>query len=351
MGAAMGLKGDEGWFFFDAAERGVVSACLEAIRGKNAEQATLLDASLHRLEGLAALIRDSPSIVTSWKAKSGHAFSGESLIELLCRVPDYDLDLHVPTKATMGQAYLVAKINFFKALGYALEPLAPPKELSLRLELELGQSVYSKLAEELFVSILTDFQAPHPVKVGAARFLFRIWDERLMIEVDDFAPLLESVWRARSKVLPLLGTMLGTYEVFQLFREACDPRFIDYFGTESLAVEQLLAFEEFLFGLSYEEIQKLRRHMQENGASVLTLDQARELLGRRRPSWSAQHEGAQAFYTSYKKRRVNAHYRSLTGAEGPKRTAEEYVMTALLQAETSTTPLPSSPGASHPASA
>jgi len=332
MSATLGEVG----FFFDASEREVVASALSVIRPKNGEQAALLDASLRRLTGLAALIRDSPSIVTSWRSLHRHPFSGESLIELLCRVPDYDLDLHLPTKATLGQAYLVAKINFFKAIGYALEPCAPPKELVLRLEIEVGQSVYSKLAEELFISILTDPEAPAAVKAGAARFLFRIWDERLMIEVDDFAPLLESVWRARSKVLPLLGTMLGTYEVFQLFREACDPAFIDYFGSEDLAVEQLLAFEEFLFGLSYEEIQKLRSHMQESSASVLTLAQARELLGRRTPSWSAQHDGAQAFYTSYKKRRVNAHYRSLTGALGPKRTAEEYVMTALLSAETST---------------
>jgi hypothetical protein len=333
----MAVTRGETWFFFDAAERAVVAAALDVIHEQGSEQARLLEASLLRLEGLATLVRDSPSIVTSWKSSVGHEFSGESLIELLCRVPEYDLDLHVPTKATIGQAYLIAKINFFKAVGYALAPLHSPKEIVLRMEIELGQSVYSKLAEELFISILTDAEVSYSVKTAAARFLFRIWDDRLMIEVDDFAPLLESVWRARSKVLPLLGTMLGTYEVFQLFREACDPRFIDYFGTESLAIEQLLAFEEFLFGLSYEEIQKLRTHMHDNGATVLTLDQARELLGRRSPSWSAQHEGAQAFYTSYKKRRVNAHYRSITGVAGPKRTAEQYVMTALLQAETPAT--------------
>jgi hypothetical protein len=322
------------WFFFDAAEQDVVSSALTVVAANNTEQGALLRASLSRLARLAELIRDTPSIVTSWRAAGGHDFSGESLIELLCRVPDYDLDLHVPTKATIGQGYLVAKINFLKALGYAIQPLKAPRELQMRLEIELGQSIYSKLAEELFVSIVTDEDALHTVKVGAARFLFRIWDERLLIEVDDFAPLLESVWRARSKVLPLLGTMLGTYEVFQLFREACDPRFLDYFGTESLAVEQLLAFEEFLFGLSYEEIQKLRKHMQESAANVMTLEQAREILGRRRASWTSQHEGAQAFYTSYKKRRLNARFRSITRAEGPKRTAEEYVMMALLQAET-----------------
>jgi hypothetical protein len=321
------------WFFFDAAEREVVTASLEVIAHGNPDQAVLLWASLGRIERLAALIRDTPSIATSWHKMGGRAFSGESLIELLCRVPDYDMDLHVPTKAAVGQGYLIAKINFFKALGYALEPLSPPKELKLRLELELGQSIYSKLAEELFTSIVTDQDAPPTVKAGAARFLSRIWDERLMIEVDDFAPLLESVWRARTKVLPLLGTLLGTHEVFQLFREACDPRFVDYFASENLAVEQLLAFEEFLFGLSYEEIQKLRSYMCESEASVLTLEQARQLLGRRQPSWIPRHEGAQSFYTSYKKRLVKAHYRALTGAEGPKRTAEEYLMMALLHAD------------------
>ncbi len=326
--------GSPDWFFFDTAEREVVADSLERIGSRNPDQAALLRATLARIERLAALIRDTPSIATSWHKMGGRAFSGESLIELLCRVPDYDIDLHVPTKAAVGQGYLIAKINFFKALGYALEPLEPPPELKLRLDLELGQSIYSKLAEELFTSIVTDKGAPASVKTGAARFLSRIWDERLMIEVDDFAPLLESVWRARTKVLPLLGTMLGTSEVFQLFREACDPRFVDYFATDDLAVEQLLAFEEFLFGLSYEEIQKLRGYMRETEASVLTLDDARQLLGRQRPSWTPRHEGAQAFYTSYKKRLVKAHYRSLTGAEGPKRTAEEYVMTALLQAET-----------------
>src|SRR5579862_4860396 len=154
----------ESWFFFDAAEREVVSSALDVIHAKHSDQGVLLDASLHRLEGLAALIRDSPSIVTSWKTGHGTEFSGESLIELLCRVPEYDLDLHVPTKATLGQAYLISKINFLKAIGYALGPLSPPKELVLRLEIELGQSIYSKLAEELFVSILTDADTSRAVK-------------------------------------------------------------------------------------------------------------------------------------------------------------------------------------------
>ncbi len=320
----------DAWFFLDAAEAEHVAQALRVIGEQSAEEEALLRAVLGRLERTASVVRDTPSMAASWRVRGGRNFSGESLVDLLCRVPDYDLDLHIPTKAVLGQGYAIAKINFFKALIYAVEPLSPPAELPAALALDLGEAVYSKLGEELFLSIVTDPEASAAVKVGAARFLARIWDERLTMGVHTFAPLLESVWRARSKLLPVLGTMLGTYEVFQLFRESCDLRFLDYFGGDDVGQEQLVAFEEFLFGLSHEEISRLRKHMQDQSQSVMTLDGARELLGRTKLSWMPINEGAQALYTSYKKRRVKAHYRALTGAEGPKRTAEEYVMMALL---------------------
>ncbi|HSO33035.1 MAG TPA: hypothetical protein VLT33_10965, partial [Labilithrix sp.] len=48
---------------------------------------------------------------------------------------------------------------------------------------------------------------------------------------------------------------------------------------------------------------------------------------------STSHDsGAAALYTSYKKRRLNAAHRALTGASGPKKTAEEYVMMTFLHA-------------------
>jgi hypothetical protein len=251
---------------------------------------------------------------------------------MLCRVRDYDIDLHIPTKAVIGQAYVIAKINFMKALVYSLVAVRAPDALRERVEHEVAQSIYTKLAEELFVSIVTDPGAARRVKVGAARFLFRIWEERLLIEVDDFAPPLESAWEARSKLLPVLGTLLGTQEVFRLFREARDKRFVDYFGEDTVDQEQLFAFEEFLFGLSHEEIARLRAHMAEQGIACISVDDARALLGSSSQPAPSHGNGAEAFYTSYKKRRVNAAHRALTGAIGPKKTAEEYVMVAFLQA-------------------
>ncbi|MBS2020201.1 MAG: hypothetical protein JST00_45500 [Deltaproteobacteria bacterium] len=323
---------DEDWFFFDAQERGLVDEALDAIGSTNAKQRLVLEGMLARLRTAAQLIRDSPSLSSTWETTTASkVFSSESLIDQLCRVPDYDLDLHIPTKAVLGQAYLVAKINFLKALGYTVRAEGGAPSLGERIGREVGQSIYTKLAEELFVSIVTDPAAAPLVKTNAAKFLFRIWEERLLIEVDDFAPILESAWEARSKLLPVLGTMLGTHEVFRLFQEARDKRFLDYFGEDHVEEEQLLAFEEFLFDLSHEEITRLRAHLSEEGRACISIEKARELLGGSAATWAPHEHGAQTLYTSYKKRRVNAAHRALTNAVGPKKTAEEYVMITFLQ--------------------
>ena len=314
--------------FLDERERVLVVEALGFI--DDPEYGDILAGNLHRLSQAAELIRSSPSILRSIQMRPKMAFSSETLIDALCRVPDWDLDLNIPTKAVFGQAYLIAKINFFKALGYALDALQGPEKLKDDVERELGQSIYSKLAEELFITIITDPNAPRSVKIGAAKPLFQVWEDRLLTEIDDFAPVLESIWKARNEVRPVLGTMRGTQEFFRLVQAACDERFVDYFAAGDVPDEQRQAFEEFLFGISHEEITKLREHLEEASDGCVSFDEARALLGRSGSSW-APSSGPQALYTSYKRRRVKAHYRALTGAEGPKKTAEEYVMIAFLQ--------------------
>jgi hypothetical protein len=319
------------WFFFDERERTLAEEVIRSVAGAHPEEARFLRANLARLAGAAAVIRDSPSIATSWKSHLQPLGLGEPLIDLLCRVPDWDLELHIPTKAVLGQAYLVAKINFFKALGYALDTTGADPRLSDRVRVELAQSIYSKLAEELFVSIVTDPSGKRDVKKSAAKLLFGIWEDRLAAEVDDFAPVLEAVWEARNKVRPVLGTMRGTQEFFRLIAEVRDDRFLSYFEGTVIPDEEVQAFEEFLFDISHEEIVRLRAYLTERGASTLSVDEARHVLGRGRESWMPA-GGPQALYTSYKKRKIKAHYRSLTGAPGPRKTAEEFVMTAFLAA-------------------
>lgn len=317
--------------FFDQPERELVDAALGVLEQAAPDQAALLQDSLERLAGAADLVRESPPVLASIEARRFAHGAGESLLDLLCEVPDWDFDLHVPVRVIFGQAYLIAKINFFKAMRYGLEAVHASDDLLDKAEHELGQSIYSKLAEELFVSIVTDTRGARPVKVAAARALVGIWEDRLHSEIDDFAPVLESVWRARNKVRPVIGTTLGTYEFFRLLHECSDTRFLEYFE-DDVPTEQLQAFEEFLFGLSWEQISTLRERMIAEQQSTISDEQARAAVSRP-SSWAPLKDGPQALYTSYKKRRVKAQYRVLTAAPGPRKTAEEFVMSSFLMRE------------------
>lgn len=315
-------------FFLDERERSVIGEATRVLAAAHHPQAQFVAEALARLGRAAELVRSCPSIQRSFHGRK--SVSSETLVELLCRLPDYDLDLHLPTKAVLGQAYLVAKINFLKGLGYALET-APgtSADLQERLAFEVGESIYTKLGEELFLSIVTDPGGAALVKTRAARALFDIWEDRLTAEIDDFAPVLESVWMARNRMRPVLGTLRGTHELLRMLAGSQDHRFLDHFTLEDVPHEELQAFEEFLFGLSHEEIQKLRAHLEAQSAATVSQDEARGILGRNKESW-APVGGPQALYTSYKKRKVKASYRELTGADGPKKTAEEYVMVSFL---------------------
>lgn len=309
----------------------MVQAALAVIEKANSEEASLLVASLGRLAQAADLVQKSP-LLGSWETRR-MSQNGESLVDLLCAVPEWDLDLHVPVRVVFGQSYLVAKINFLKSVKYGLERVQASEALQDRVELELGQSIYSKLAEELFLSLVTDGRGQRRVKVAAARALFRIWQDRLQAEINDFAPVLESVWRARNKLRPVIGTTLGTQEFFRLLRECSDTRFLEYFE-DDVPEEQVQAFEEFLFGLSWEQLSELRERMESERTSVLSREEA-EAYVHHPESWAPYGDGPQALYTSYKKRRVKAQYRVLTESPGPRKTAEEFVMTSVLMRETS----------------
>jgi hypothetical protein len=314
-------------FFFDAREKELVELVVRAV-GDTSDRAVALVRGLEWLGRVAALVVDCPPLTRPDQQQANA--SVDALSDHLCSVAQEVAELGLPTKAVVGQAYLVAKINFIKALEAALVAVHASGELLARARFEIGQSIYSRLAEEVFIAIITDRGLPRPVKDSAGRFLHRIWEQRLLIEIDDFAPYLEAAWEARNKVRPVLGTMLGSHEVFRLFQEAKDARFMDFFNGDDVPLEQTEAFEEFLFGLAHEEIARLRAHLSERHLSTVSADEAVRVLGNDGVSLSLG-DGPEALYTSYRRRKVKAAYRCMTGAHGPKHTAEEYVMLSFLQ--------------------
>src|SRR5205823_674340 len=118
---------------------------------------------------------------------------------------------------------------------------------------ELAQSIYTLLAEELFLALLRKPDVLKRTKQRAADQLITVWDDAAL-KIDDFAPLLESAWHARNRINSAYGTLLGATETFRLVTEDCSPEVLEFFGRDGMSADEAAAFEEFLFNMTSEEL-------------------------------------------------------------------------------------------------
>lgn len=268
-------------------------------------------------------------------ALGGEARDEQSLISHLCQLDGLSGDLELPLKATLSRTYLLTKINFLRgfvkataALGQRAPECGP---ICRELREELAQSIYTLLAEELLLALLRKPGVAKPTKRSAADQLISIWDDAAL-EIDDFAPMLESAWHARNRVNAAYGTLLGTTETVRLACEDCSPYVLDFFGREGRCAEESQAFEEFLFNMTFEELQKLRGEMSAQAVRCANPTWAAQVLGRQIEELEHSQEiDPMALYRSYQRRQLAADFRLMAGTPGPRRTAEAYLMVHLLE--------------------
>ncbi len=280
------------------------------------------------LDHLAIALETCPDI-RSPETIAGRTRSVESLIERLATSDPSSLDFLLPTRAVLGQAFLHAKINFLKALRFILEERPDAAGLTERLNDVLGDSLYFRLTEELLIGCISNAENAVELKRAAAQVLIPMWTQRQSIPIQDFTSLLLSAWRARRRVHEVFGTLVGFHEVLALLRAECEPRFLDFFNREFGTTDELDALREFLFGVSFEDLQTISRYMEEHDVQNVNRDDVAKILGK--PVFQTSFDSSpEAVYLSYRRRRVRADYRVLTGQSGPRKTAEGYLMQYLL---------------------
>jgi hypothetical protein len=228
----------------------------------------------------------------------------------------------------------MAKLNFLKALEYILEGAGKEAAPAAATVADLvGEAIFSKLAEELLSGMVSNTRNDMGLRRAAARRLVGMWAERLTHPVGQFPSVLLSAWRARGKVRAIYGTLIGVNEVLSLIRAECESRFVNYFVREHVTADEREAFREFLFALPFEELEKLRKHMSENGLSVISPADVERLVGSPNYYVALRNPNPEQMYQSYCRRRLRADYRALAGVPGPRKTAEGYIMEALLREE------------------
>ena len=316
----------------DRHESELVEQAMAAVAARSPADAQILQNLINELRATSELL-DRQRPLRRPTALGGEARDESTLIEHLCGIDGLSGDLALPLKATLSRTHLLTKINFLRGFVKATAALGDtPQAAKMTHELreEVAQSIYTLLAEELFLALLRKPDVSRRIKQRAADQLITIWDDAAL-EIDDFAPLLESAWHARNRINTAYGTLLGATETFRLVTEDCSPEVLEFFGRDGMSADESAAFEEFLFNMTSEELATLRRAMQQQHVSAASPAWAAEVLGRQIEDLEHSHEiDAMALYRSYQRRQLAADFRLMSGAPGPRRTAEGYLMVYLL---------------------
>ncbi|MGE0870685.1 MAG: hypothetical protein AB7P03_19120 [Kofleriaceae bacterium] len=316
----------------DRHESELVDEALEAVESRSPADAAILLGLMSELKATSDLLeRQRP--LRRPTSLGGEPRTETTLIDHLCTIDGLSGDLALPLKATLSRTYLLTKINFLRGFvkaTSALRDMANCQRMAHDLREELAQSIYTLLAEELFLALLRKPDVTRRTKQRAADQLITVWDDA-MLEIDDFAPLLESAWHARNRINSAYGALLGATETFRLITEDCNPEVLEFFGRDGMTSDESSAFEEFLFNMTSEELDMLRQAMKRHQINAATPAWAAEILGRQIEDLEHSHEiDPMALYRSYQRRQLAADFRLMSGAPGPRRTAEAYLMVYLL---------------------
>ncbi|MDR2478254.1 MAG: hypothetical protein LBD48_02960 [Treponema sp.] len=271
-----------------------------------------------RLRGLGAAVFAYPSIRNTQFLK-GIIRDGERLSESLLTFSSPSRLLHIPTKVVAMRSFLVAKFHAFSLLSYLVSDNPPLQSQVRNVVLSI---ICTLIAEDVYFSCLEDPAFFRDTKASLANDLIVLWDSGIDHRGIRHLPALSSLWIARDASPPCFGTMDGNAELLRISLDL-DHDWQEFLVQESANNDTRWALEEFLFGLSWEEIQHIRSRLVRFGVSALGYSEIRSYLGTR-PSYSVVNDrDPRAIYDFFIERRDACTLRKRVSAPGPRHTLEE----------------------------
>ena len=309
---------DEDILAFDSTERTLVTQAVSHLRQNNIDEAIMVERRFRDIEALARAISRFPPVCQT-QLLAGTRRDSSSLASSLTLVSGGSRLLHTPTRVIASRSFLVAKYHAFSLLAIALGTdhllIDPIHNISLGI-------VFTLMIEDVYISCLEDPAFPADRKDMLANELVRLWDRGRDPRASVHIPCLKSLWAVRTANPPSFGTLEGTSELVRISMDMDDDwsRFI---AGQLANIQTRSALEEFLFGLSSEELSLLRVHIRAGKLFALDEGGIKEVLGRRRSYIEASDCDARLMYEFYVQRREAAKMRRLMVADGPHRTIEE----------------------------
>jgi hypothetical protein len=288
------------------------------LREKNSSDYQLARERFLRLRQFGAVVSEYPSIKKTQFLK-GLVRDEAHLVEALQSFSPSSRLLHTPTKVVAARSFLVAKFHAFTLLSYLVGD--DPEFLSSVRQIVLSV-ICTLMAEDVYFSCLEDPGFSQITKASLAGDLVSLWDSGIDRRGIRHLSALSALWIARDAAPPTFGTMDGNSELLRISLEM-DKDWQEFLIEESTNKETRWALEEFLFGLSHEEIQKVRARLQRFGVSAIGYEEVRSYLGSK-PAYSMVNDrDPRAIYDFFLERKDACTLRKQISAPGPQHTLEE----------------------------
>ncbi len=289
---------------------------------------------IDQLVRLRQIVTAYPSIVYP------HSVAGEhrdvyTLTDAICRSNPFTVEAYMPTRASVGRAYVVAKFNFFRLLHRIVFHHMPDDQARVELLDELmhfvRESVLLIITEDILVSIASNLNEHLDLRRKAVYLLADMWEHRTARSVKDFFPLMDSIWDAKSRIRITYGTLSGTTEILSLMREGCDTAVIDYFTRDQISEDERHALMELVFNSTFEELETMRRYMKHHENQVLGPSDVARIFNVPVSRLHQTTSDAKDMFFTFRERQVTSYHRAIYDLPGPKKTAEEYLMIYYLE--------------------
>jgi len=290
------------------------------LKEKKLQDYDLVHGRFLRLRNLGNAVFDYPSIRETRYLRD-ILVNEHQLTESLLAFSTTSHLLRTPAKVAALRSFLIAKFHAFSLLAQLTEGHEtlhkPAKDISFSV-------VFTLMAEDVYFSCLEDPWFSSGTKSKLADDLIALWDSGTDPRSIRHLMALSSLWAARDSAPPSFGTMDGNTELLRISIDmGTDTEWEDFLKEESTNDKTRWALEEFLFGLSYEEILQVRDRLRRYGVTSASHDEVRSYLDSRPVYSTINNNDPRDIYDFFIERRDACSLRKRVHAPGPLYTLEE----------------------------
>jgi len=308
-------------------EEGLVEQIVSYLEAGFPEEIALVRQRFAALRTLGDAISLFPS-VREVQVVRGEMRDEEMLLKSLCDFSPSSRLLHIPTRIVAARSFLVAKCHAFSLLA-----ILAREEDGFYAEVRrvIFSVICTLMAEEVYFSCLEDPAFSPDTKRQLADDLIALWESGDDPRSARHLPVLEALWAARDNAPPIFGTMDGSSELIRVSLDMGED-WQDFLVDKIDEDETRWALEEFLFGLSFEEIAQVRERLTRFGIHAVGWDEVRTYLGSLPSFTPVDERDLRSIYDFFIDRRNAALFRMRVSAPGPRHTLEEiYLKYRILQ--------------------